>query len=65
VIVLDPGHGGEDTGALSNDELTEEKEVTLSTAEKVKSALEAAGATVYLTRTTDELVQLGDICTYQ
>ncbi|MGG5359041.1 MULTISPECIES: N-acetylmuramoyl-L-alanine amidase family protein [unclassified Enterococcus] len=64
VIVLDPGHGGEDTGALSNDELTEEKEVTLSTAEKVKSALEAAGATVYLTRTTDELVQLGDICTY-
>ncbi len=64
VIVLDPGHGGEDTGALSNDELTEEKEVTLSTAEKVKSALEAAGATVYLTRTTDELVQLGDICTF-
>jgi N-acetylmuramoyl-L-alanine amidase len=64
VIVLDPGHGGEDTGALSNDELTEEKEVTLSTAEKVKSALEAAGATVYLTHTSDELVQLGDICTF-
>lgn len=64
VIVLDPGHGGEDTGALSNDELTEEKEVTLSTAEKVKSALEAAGATVYLTRTSDELIQLGEICTF-
>lgn len=30
VIVLDPGHGGNDTGALSNDEQTEEKDITLS-----------------------------------
>lgn len=29
VIVLDPGHGGNDTGALSNDEQTEEKDITL------------------------------------
>lgn len=36
VIVLDPGHGGNDTGALSNDEQTEEKDITLSTAIKVK-----------------------------
>ncbi|EME7191091.1 N-acetylmuramoyl-L-alanine amidase family protein [Enterococcus faecium] len=57
VIVLDPG-------ALSNDEQTEEKDITLSTAIKVKKALEDAGATVYLTHTTDELVQLGDICDY-
>ncbi|WP_254755140.1 N-acetylmuramoyl-L-alanine amidase family protein [Enterococcus faecium] len=64
VIVLDPGHGGNDTGALSNDEQTEEKDITLSTAIKVKKALEDAGATVYLTHTTDELVQLGDICDY-
>ena len=27
VIVLDPGHGGNDTGALSNDEQTEEKDI--------------------------------------
>ncbi|EPI10405.1 N-acetylmuramoyl-L-alanine amidase family protein [Enterococcus faecium] len=38
VIVLDPGHGGNDTGALSNDEQTEEKDITLSTAIKVKKA---------------------------
>ncbi|OQO70187.1 cell wall hydrolase [Enterococcus villorum] len=64
VIVLDPGHGGEDTGALSNDEQVEEKTITLSTAKKVKAALEEAGATVYLTRSTDELIQLDDICAY-
>ena len=64
MIVLDPGHGGNDTGALSNDEQTEEKDITLSTAIKVKKALEDAGVTVYLTHTTDELVQLGDICDY-
>lgn len=64
VIVLDPGHGGSDTGALSNDEQTEEKTITLSTAKKVKAELEKAGATVYLTHTADELVPLADICTY-
>ncbi len=64
VIVIDPGHGGSDTGALSNNEEVEEKTITLSTAKKVKEALEAAGAKVYLTRTSDEYVQLGDICTY-
>lgn len=53
MIVLDPGHGGNDTGALSNDEQTEEKDITLSTAIKVKKTLEDAGATVYLTHTTD------------
>ncbi|MGC3017516.1 N-acetylmuramoyl-L-alanine amidase family protein, partial [Enterococcus faecium] len=60
----DPGHGGNDTGALSKDEQTEEKDITLSTAIKVKKALEDAGPTVYLTHTTDELVQLGDKCDY-
>ncbi|ASZ06886.1 MULTISPECIES: N-acetylmuramoyl-L-alanine amidase family protein [Enterococcus] len=64
VIVLDPGHGGDDVGALSNDEQTEEKTLTLSTAKKLKAALEAEGATVYLTHTTDEFIQLGDICTF-
>lgn len=64
VVVIDPGHGGSDTGALSNTEEIEEKTITLSTAKKVKEELEAAGATVYLTRTSDTFVQLGDICTY-
>ena len=64
VIVIDPGHGGSDTGALSTNEEIEEKTITLSTAKKVKKELEAAGATVYLTRTSDTFVQLGDICMY-
>lgn len=64
VIVIDPGHGGSDTGALSTNEEIEEKTITLSTAKKVKKELEATGATVYLTRTSDTFVQLGDICTY-
>lgn len=64
VIVIDPGHGGSDTGALSTNEEIEEKTITLSTAKKVKKELEAAGATVYLTRTSDTFVQIGDICTY-
>ncbi|MBO0430624.1 N-acetylmuramoyl-L-alanine amidase [Enterococcus sp. DIV0660C] len=64
VIVLDPGHGGDDVGALSNDERVEEKTITLSTAKKVKAALEAEGATVYLTHETDEFIQLGEICTF-
>lgn len=64
VIVIDPGHGGSDTGELSTNEEIEEKTITLSTAKKVKKELEAAGATVYLTRTSDTFVQLGDICMY-
>lgn len=52
VIVLDPGHGGDDTGALSTDGHTEEKTVTL------------AGATVYLTHETDDYISLDDICSF-
>ena len=51
VIVLDPGHGGSDTGAV-NDTLYE-KTVTLDIANRLKTLLEAEGATVYLTRECD------------
>ncbi|MFV0561404.1 MAG: N-acetylmuramoyl-L-alanine amidase [Enterococcus sp.] len=64
VIVLDPGHGGDDTGALSNDENTYEKTVTLATAKQLKSDLEAAGATVYLTHSEDHYISLDDICEF-
>ncbi|WP_066026384.1 N-acetylmuramoyl-L-alanine amidase family protein [Enterococcus mundtii] len=64
VIVLDPGHGGDDTGALSTDGHTEEKTVTLAAAKQLQTSLEAAGATVYLTHETDDYISLDDICAF-
>ncbi|MED3662649.1 SH3 domain-containing protein [Ureibacillus sp. FSL K6-8385] len=56
-IVIDPGHGGNDQGTagLRN---TIEKEITLKTAELLKSKLQQAGANVYLTRESDVYVAL-------
>ncbi|MBU2702926.1 N-acetylmuramoyl-L-alanine amidase [Sporomusaceae bacterium BoRhaA] len=52
VIVLDPGHGGSDPGAIGPGK-DQEKTVTLAVAQKVKSLLEKSGATVLMTRQTD------------
>lgn len=52
VIVIDPGHGGSDPGAIGPTGL-QEKQVTLPVSEYLKRALEAKGAKVVLTRTTD------------
>lgn len=52
VVVIDPGHGGSDTGAIGPDNI-QEKTVTLAVALKTKSMLEQAGAKVILTRTDD------------
>ena len=51
-VVLDPGHGGDELGALGPNGLTE-KELNLAVARQAGALLEAAGATVVLTRTTD------------
>lgn len=59
VIVLDPGHGGNDggtTGILG----TQEKFLTLKTALLLKKQLEEKGATVILTRSNDSYVPLSD-----
>lgn len=54
VIVLDPGHGGQDGGAVGRDEeRTQEKEITLKVAKMVRDYAEQGGAIVYLTRETD------------
>lgn len=52
LIVLDPGHGGSDSGAVGPGK-TQEKDDTLAIAMKVKSLLENGGAKVVMTRTTD------------
>ncbi len=48
VIVIDPGHGGADPGAIAG-KIHEDK-INLAISIKLKSMLEAKGATVYLTR---------------
>ncbi len=49
VIMLDPGHGGVDSGALSQTGYYE-KNITWPVANKLKTLLEKQGATVILTR---------------
>lgn len=51
-IVLDPGHGGSETGAVGPGGLTE-KDLNLRIARKAAGYLEARGYSVLLTRTTD------------
>lgn len=51
-VVLDPGHGGEEPGAVGPGG-TREKDVNLAIALETKRQLEAQGATVTLTRTGD------------
>lgn len=59
-IVIDPGHGGEDPGAVVNFSEKHEADHTLTTALLVKKELEAMGAKVILTRTSDTSVsQIG------
>jgi N-acetylmuramoyl-L-alanine amidase len=58
IIVIDPGHGGEDSGAVGKNGLLE-KEVTLDIANKLKELLKNdKGIEVILTRDKDVLVPL-------
>lgn len=57
-IVIDPGHGGDETGAKGPQGVLE-KNVTLSVARRLKAALEARlGVRVLLTRDGDQTVPL-------
>lgn len=51
-IVLDPGHGGSDSGAIGPTGVTE-KSITLRVATELRQLLLDAGAKVLMTRTTD------------
>ena len=52
-VVLDPGHGGTDSGAVNTKYRLTEKEQTLDVANKLEALLEEDGCTVYMTRTDD------------
>ena len=52
-VVLDPGHGGTDSGAVNTKYRLTEKEQTLDVAYKLKALLVDDGCTVYMTRTSN------------
>ena len=58
VILIDPGHGGIDPGAMSSDGLSE-KTVVLAVAQRLKDRLSQGGRyDVYMTRTRDVFISL-------
>jgi N-acetylmuramoyl-L-alanine amidase len=59
-ILLDPGHGGKDTGKVNGPYKYTEKTATLDTAARLKILLEKQGFEVVFTRTKDVFVDLDD-----
>ena len=58
-VVIDPGHGGHDTGTVGADG-TEEKDVALAISKRLRAVLTEQGLEVVLTRDTDRFVRLED-----
>ncbi|MEM7672779.1 MAG: N-acetylmuramoyl-L-alanine amidase, partial [Verrucomicrobiota bacterium] len=59
-IVLDPGHGGKDTGAINKQVGIREKDLALQVAHRLKHKLSALGYQVLLTRENDKFIELDD-----
>lgn len=57
VIVIDPGHGGKDPGAISRSRVRE-KDLVLAIGKKLMTSLKKRGAQVYLTRNRDQFLTL-------
>lgn len=58
IVVLDPGHGGKDPGAIGRSYRTYEKNITLSMGKELQKQLQAKGFKVYMTRSTDIFIPL-------
>lgn len=60
-VVIDPGHGGKDSGAVSQDKKSQEKAFTLAIATALADKIRAAypDVKVIMTRTDDRYVTLG------
>lgn len=56
VIVIDPGHGGDDYGYIGDSLGLLEKDIALSISLRLKNRLEELGANVFLTRDCDEKI---------
>ncbi len=59
-IVIDPCHGGRDSGAIGSQYKTYEKDINLTVSKILAAKLEAAGATVVLSRSIDQSISLQD-----
>ena len=58
VVVLDPGHGGEDSGAMCGGVM--EKDLTLDIARRIDRLLDSEGVATLMTRLGDSFVSLAD-----
>src|SRR5215470_4398513 len=58
VVVLDPGHGGQDSGAICGG--VSEKDLTLDVARRVDRLLDSEGIATLMTRVGDTYVSLAD-----
>ena len=58
-VFIDPGHGGNDSGAVGINNLLE-KDITLSVAKKVYDFLKKQGLEIKLSRTDDKTLSLKD-----
>jgi N-acetylmuramoyl-L-alanine amidase len=63
MVVLDPGHGGKDSGAVGKRKVYEKKAV-LSIANRVKAHLESQKIKVRMTRASDTYLTLQQRCDY-
>ena len=59
IVVLDPGHGGKDSGAVSPRKVYE-KLLVMDIAKRVRKKLQARGLTVHLTRDSDTYLTLSE-----
>lgn len=63
LIVIDPGHGGSDPGAIGykdGKEDARESNITLDISKKLDANLKSAGIKTVMTRTTDEFIGLAE-----
>ena len=58
LIVIDAGHGGKDSGALSTDKKSMEKTIALQTAQKLEVALNEKGYKTFMSRSDDTFVDI-------
>ncbi len=59
LIVIDPGHGGKDSGAVGYNHL-QEKRTVLAIALKLRAELRKRGYRVFMTRSSDRFIDLKD-----